>query len=257
MSVIAIADMISPLARPAYVMRFRAPVRQCGPLLSSHFGGMPYLEFGEKWPSCCGCGGTLDFICQFDLSGINDLVLRGRLAVFYCCLSCRCSPPGWELRVYMEPSIQRARDRTEGIATKDAKRGRVRLRKGRCVTPCGVVLLRELSLPDWVGVEPWCKEAVKASCQLALGGKPSSAYWQAVEMVIGSRSCKYSYLGGYPRWIQGDCTPLCDVCKKSMSQVFTIGSDEETNLNWTDLGAIYLFQCSEHPEERELVEQFL
>lgn len=115
---------------------------------------------------------------------------------------------------------------------------------------------RRLFLPDWEGIQIWCKEASDLSCKVRLNDDPSAAYERALELVLGETSKEYNYVGGYPKWIQGDNTPRCRICDGPMHQLLTIDSAEEANLNWTDLGAVYLFQCPDHPEEKELVEQF-
>jgi hypothetical protein len=70
-------------------------------------------------------------------------------------------------------------------------------------------------------------------------------YDSARENWTGNRREVLGQLNGEPSWIQGDETPECDCCKKSMRFVAQLeeGPDYKTIMNFGGGGIAYLFDC--------------
>jgi hypothetical protein len=72
-------------------------------------------------------------------------------------------------------------------------------------------------------------------------------YDSAREDWTGNRREVLGQLYGEPSWIQGDETPECDCCQKSMRFVAQLeeGPDYKTMMNFGGGGVAYLFDCKE------------
>ncbi|MBC7910858.1 MAG: DUF1963 domain-containing protein [Pyrinomonadaceae bacterium] len=241
-----IASYLEPLTRVASRLEPKKRLDKASlPLLDSHFGGLPYAEVGEEWPVCPTCQTSLSFICQINTaSGFHQQPKGVALLTFFYCWE--CSPWGltdeiegaWIIRTYPEVSEIKA-------VTLLPKSEQPEL-----TTACVTEMERVLTFPDWDGIGSYSMEAVEASAN-ANPDEPSEAYISTVT-APGGLTDYATVIGGYPRWVQGEATPDCKVCKSGMSLLAQIDTEDEAGIMWGDVGCVYLFYCPEHPQETKL-----
>lgn len=212
------------------------------PAARTYFGGQPYAESGDAWPSCPTCQKELSFVCQARFSETKFAPPNGiDLFTFFYCWECSPwglddEPPGqWVVRFYSAPSDERAiriqRKTNDEYET----------------TPCSVDIKSAKSLPDWEGIDVYCPEASALSAELN-DDEPWEAYTELLQKITG-RDDYSTMIGGYPRWVQSESTPKCPQCHHLLEQFAQIDSEDEAGLMWGDVGCVYLFCCREHPSE--------
>ncbi|MBC9795394.1 DUF1963 domain-containing protein [Sinomicrobium weinanense] len=195
--------------------------------LNSHFGGQPYFEKGEHWPTTKD-GKALDFI--FQVFNAPDLDLPKHIALIQFYYDWEVSPwdsidDGWKVKIYpkVNPEHLKFIEKPETSYTSSY---------------CGIAFKPTRTLPDWEGIDLHCPDASKLSCVLN-ENEPWEPYDQVVTKLIGEQDYQ-SQLGGYPKWVQGEATPK-DNEGKSMKLLFQIDSEDHAGLMWGDTGLIYVF----------------
>ena len=208
----------------------------------SKFGGSPYQELNSTWPICSECNNKLDFICQLLLPGHLDL--KHELAVMYYCFECNIleadnkSNKGWFLEFYKKVNRERfiPTASSEDSVTKE----------------CILKEIEGLSFPDVHYVYKNEKELWRA---LEEGvADPAEFFEDVVDNYIVESS--FTFIGGYPQWIESEQTPKCDICNNEMALLFQIDSEEQADLIWGDHGVAYVFFCKDHMKEQKLLIQF-
>jgi len=208
--------------------------------MKSHFGGDPFFEQGETWPTVDGK--PLSFICQFyDLEGqfFPDGV---KLVQFFFDqeeLAFETDDQGWLVKVYSDTS----KDKSEFLEKPAG------LEKSKY---CEVSFEPTKSLPRWEEIDRHGDQASKLSCVLN-EGEPWGAYDSVVTKLAGEHE-EGSQIGGYPMWIQGDETPNTSD-GKVMKLFFQIDSEEKAGLMWGDVGLIYIFFDPDNARELGFVFQ--
>lgn len=204
--------------------------------LDSHFGGNPYFEMGESWPTTED-DKPLDFV--FQVFNSNELELPENIALVQFFYDWEVSPwdseeNGWLVKIYHKVDqhkiefISRPEELTESPF-------------------CKIECIPTQSLPDWEGIDLYKNEALKLSCVLN-DDSPWDIYENVVSGLIGKQDYQ-SQFGGYPKWIQGEATPF-NAEGKPLKLLFQIDSEEKANLMWGDMGSIYVF----YEEETERIE---
>lgn len=160
----------------------------------THFGGAPYMETGEAWPTLDGDGRPYDFVCQVNLRGCPEAPdLPFDLFTVYLC---------WSLleevdvertclvRTYRDPSPDKAVvvPRPPAVDPEDYR-----------VRPCSVRTERFMAYPDDIDRAP---AALTAASKL---GDPRAAYNAALKR-IGFWHDFRSRVGGFPTWVHDDAT---------------------------------------------------
>lgn len=212
-------------------------------LTESRFGGEPYAEIGESWPNCPTCKTPLTFICQIDTtSGFHPKPKGIDLFTFFYCWE--CGPWGmnddvkgtWVVRTYLDP--------------KDTDAEPIQPDEPEPYPPDACLLLPEkvLSFPDYDELD-FHYEAVAE--RFSDNEDPWDVYEAAVKS-LGGQTDFCTLVGGYPHWIQGDDTPLCDHCQNRMSLLTQIDSEPDAEVMWGDSGCLYIFYCANHPREVDL-----
>ncbi|ALJ00714.1 DUF1963 domain-containing protein [Rufibacter tibetensis] len=198
--------------------------------LDSHFGGQPYFEQGEEWPTSKS-GGNLEFIFQlFNGEGI-ELPEEIKLVQFF--YDWEESPwetdnEGWLVKIYEHMET----DKIKMVEKPD----------GQGISKyCGIELKPVKSLPDWEGISLYNEPAVELSCTLN-PDEPWESYDSVVERLTGEQDYQ-SQLGGYPKWVQGEGTPKNEQ-GGNMRLLFQLDSEENAGLMWGDVGLIYVFYDS-------------
>lgn len=83
-ALLSVRQLVRPVA-PLKLYRSSTEALFRGPI-TTQFGGMPYLEKGEPWPTCYRCKTELRFICQIDArDGLKQKLKNLGLYVFYVC----------------------------------------------------------------------------------------------------------------------------------------------------------------------------
>ncbi len=246
----ALAESLRPLARTATQLNLsRVAEGDVLPVISSRFGGgEPYAEVGEAWPVCPTCKAGLAFICQIDMTSVFHRKPEGvDLFSFYYCWE--CGPWGlddeekgtWVSRNYHNPA--------------EAKAIKIKHPEGGPHQPlCRVETRQAISFPDWDELAAWSKQAEEI-CGEANVDEPWAEYAATVES-LGGLSELTTFLGGYPRWIQGEAELICDLCQNRMDLLAQIDTEDEADIMWGDVGCVYLFYCPLHPTENKFHLQY-
>lgn len=245
-------QLVKPLIKPITKLKLKEEKLENLPLLGSHFGGNPYFESGGKWPICPDCNRELDFICQIDYTqGFHEKHKEIALFTFFYCWE--CLPCGgllkdetegqWVVKIYPNPSEEKA------VTIKRAKV------QEKVTKPCIGEIYEAESLPDWDEID--LMKLVEKRLPRPWAGLdiPGGLYQSLVEKLIGEPEGLCTFLGGYPKWIQGGLTPKCSKCGSRMSLLAQINSEENAGIEWRDDGAVYLFFCPNHPHEIKFVIQ--
>lgn len=242
----AVTSLLKPLARVATRLSPQQVLDETAiSLTGSHFGGQPYAEIGERWPSCPTCKTDLTFICQIDTaSGFHEKPKGIDLFTFFYCWE--CSPWGlddevkgtWIVRTYSDPK--------EIFSKPIRPSGPDPYPPNVCLT----VPEKVQSFPEWDEVESLSKQAADSISQRDAWDD----YESAVES-LGGETDFCTLVGGYAHWVQGEDTPACDHCQSRMSFLAQIDSEQEPDIMWGDSGCIYLFYCVNHPRELKLILQ--
>jgi uncharacterized protein YwqG len=237
----ALTSLLTPLAKVATKLTPRKVTEEeVIPLLASRFGGQPYAEVGEAWPSCPTCKTDLTFICQIDVaSGFHEKPKGIDLFTFFYCWE--CGPWGlddeikgtWVVRTYSDP---------KDIFAKPIRPS------GPEPYPPDVCLLdaeKVASFPDFDEIDSRLKKVTESFSNI---DEPREAYETAVKS-LGGETEFCTLVGGYAHWIQSEDTPVCDQCQNPMNLLTQLDSENEADIMWGDSGCLYLFYCATHPRE--------
>lgn len=230
--------LLKPLIKNAVKLNLKADSSAAKACCESKFGGLPYAEKGNIWPSCPTCKRQLTFINQ-----ISD-ESEQMLFVFYYCND--CFPWGlgdeekgqWLVHLYNNPSAEKLieieRDADDEYA----------------LTPCKVTSSKVCVLPDWEALDSASNEAGELCCEI-----DSESPWEVYEEATERAGCLNEYatlLGGYPRYVQGEACPKCSECNSEMKFYAQVDSEDEANLMWGDVGLVYFFRCPQHKDKFQL-----
>ncbi|UZR98091.1 YwqG family protein [Chondrinema litorale] len=194
--------------------------------LDSHFGGQPYFEIGESWPTTDN-GVPLQFI--FQVFNKPDLELPKSIELIQFFYDFEESPwdstdDGLKIKIYKKLN----KDKINFIEQPEE------LPRNKY---CEIKFIPTETLPDWDGIDSYETNASKLSCILN-EDKPWESYGTVVKKLIGEQDYQ-SQLGGYPRWIQADAAP--QQYNKPLPLLFQIDSEDNANIMWGDTGVIYVF----------------
>lgn len=204
----------------------------------SKFGGPPYAEVGDTWPSCPTCKKELTFINQIH----NEI--EQQLFVFYYCNE--CFPCGfgdeekgqWIVKLYNEPSRSKIVE-INRISNDEFE-----------PTPCMVITSIVEVLPDWEGIASASEEVSELCCKIN-----DDSPWEEYEEAVERAGCLNDYatlLGGYPRFVQSEAGPACPECNSEMIFYAQVDSEDEANIMWGDVGLVYFFRCPVHKNQFQL-----
>ncbi len=203
--------------------------------LISHFGGMPYFEKEEEWPTGEN-GQPLDFI--FQIYNENSFFSKEiKLIQFYYDweeMPWDNEDKGWLVKVYKVINSD-----NKVIIERPSELDRAKF--------CLVKFAPEKSLPDWESLYGIDKALSNLSQQIDTD-EPWGAYSKIKEKMLGREEDYYSWIGGYPHWLQGESVPLSSNGKR-MSFLMQIDSEENADIFWSDQGLVYLFFNPDNIEE--------
>jgi len=184
----ALDAAVAPTARPASKLIVEAVEPTYSfPAETSHFGGDPYAEAGDAWPTIDGR--PYDFICQINLGEcpVSPSAPFDLIVVFVCYKA--VEEADFEraclVRAYAEPSAAKAikLQRPEAIDEDDYS-----------VAPCKVTAERTADYPVYFHEHPAIKAAASEFAN------PDSAYRAALRR-LGYHNDDFSHVGGYPKWV--------------------------------------------------------
>jgi len=222
--------------------------------LRSHFGGQPYFEKGEKWPSIKE-GDQFELIFQIFNTGTSNEVSRGninlpeniKLIQFY--YDYENSPISYS--AYTEDFVKTGYKYGNGWLVKIYETintaGSVIIERPEwCITDmyCEIKYEPIKSLPD----SEWYDETVEMLCE-KLDGESKKKNFDSYNFIAEKLNCEQDFcsqLGGYPQWLQGDATPD----NKDYQLLFQLDSEDEAGLHWVDCGIIYVFY---NPKTKETI----
>jgi Domain of unknown function (DUF1963) len=170
------------------------------PTISSHFGGDPYAESGETWPTWGDEGRPYDFICQIDLRECQhcpDVPLH-MITVFLCwraieevdidgaCL----------VRAYRDPSPEKAAEirKPDPLAEDDYR-----------VTACSVEMATTVTYPWAIAEHPGVR-AVAAKFR-----DPHAACVASLTRLGYWHDRFFSRVGGFPTWVSDNTLEYDDM----------------------------------------------
>ena len=225
---IEMENMVKPLIRSASKM-ILAPASKPtkDSQRTSHFGGQPYIEKGEQWPTNKE-NTSLDFVFQVFNSPELHMPDDIKLIQFYYDWegsAWETDDDGWLVKIYnnLDTENQTAIEKPSGLSRSKY---------------CKISFIEVLTLPDWEGIDVHHPEASALSSKLN-GEYPWEYYDDTVNKLIGEPDYQ-SQLGGYPQWVQGESTPTNDN-GNLMNLLFQIDTEDEAMVMWGDAGLVYVF----------------
>jgi hypothetical protein len=226
--------------------------------LSTRFGGMPYLEQGEEWPSCKSCQKPLGFLFQIDASQDLKPAIDGAglFSVYACGGSSHIrQSPQLTLRHHAAPSAEKAQPRRAEASQKFAS-------TGKAIAACAVNRRIELQGPSLREVESMngldeYKESNQSRIFRLLsplsGIEPNpmsyeGVYSEALSTIGANEPEHFTFnnehalqIGGY--FDLGDnVSPLCARCEKVMRLLAHIHEIKGLSFPFRD-HALQLFIC--------------
>ncbi|WP_413172476.1 WGR domain-containing protein [Anabaena azotica] len=250
---------ISQFIRPAW-----KPLVKSGDdsLLSSKFGGRPWLAENESWPTCpcCGQSSSMQLFLQLNLSKLPEAVTReygnGLIQMFEC--------TSFDCQGMVKPA--------------QVSYGRVAYLVSnvliRMISPTSEAAMPPLpqvydeyedffpatTILGWQEVEDYPEfedlvaliygwdqvgnETLKDEVVERLGFEYLDDLRDFFPTVLG---CK---LGGYPGWAQGMECPGCPICQEPMRQVFQLAIENDSSIpDMFGDGIGHILQCQSHKHE--------
>ncbi|GAK53528.1 hypothetical protein U14_04793 [Candidatus Moduliflexus flocculans] len=200
---------------------------------ASKFGGIPWLQPGESWPTCQHCGQPMPLFLQLNLAELPE-ALRGKfgeglLQLFYCT----------NTDAFCETECDTFFPFTEG------KFVRLIVPESETppVVPEQIAHFPEQRIIGWKEADdyPDSQEALEQGVEYA------EREWEALIDADFPRSG--DKLSGWPHWIQGIEYPNCRICQTPMRLVFQLDSNDHLPFMFGDMGCGHVTQCLEHKSE--------
>lgn len=218
------------------------------PITSSYFGGSPYFESGDRWPTCEDCSNDMTFIYQIDVrQGSHRKVERFGLLTFFYCWICahtfkdelahmfllpyQSGPNEWMVWNYSDPQESKAVRVDPPHAMKFT------------TPPRRIDFKMGWSLPA-----SWEVKDHPSPIEEMMKRITPKIVWESYDSAakeLGVVSNYGSHLGGYP--VGHNLIPECPDCEKEMDLFMKIG-DEGLELPFLDGGAFYFYICFDHPK---------
>lgn len=202
---------------------------------SSRFGGRLALLPGESWPTCGSCKEKMSLFVQIDLTtaphpeSTPDPLRRGLLQLLYCVNdNCRSSDYG----PFRSSALARL--------VSSQSLGALRIAEEGPVFPAQSITAWTPT-PDF----PNCEEAMSLGITIA-AAELDDCY--ALESDRGNAiPIQSDKLYGWPDWVQSLFYPSCPTCKKPMTYVFQMSSNDHIPYMFDDSGIGHVCVCPDHP----------
>jgi uncharacterized protein YwqG len=247
--IIALLPWVTKQARPCW---FPVVETGDGDLTSSKFGGIPYLEADEAWPTCRACQRPLELFVQLNLAELpaelGGRLGTGLLQLFYCGWSDdECAGDnGWEP---FSDNVSRVRIVTPD-GTPRRQRSQNQYEPRRIVgwdreidypasaehTELGIDINYHFNDVPYQPAELTCHEL-----GLHFSGME---YLNALEEAVQSQPS--DKLAGWPCWVQGVEYPNCPECGARMQLILQLASEDHVPFMFGDCGIGHITQCTTH-----------
>lgn len=202
-------------------------------LTGSKFGGRPWLDADEAWPTCGHCGEKMQHFLQLNLEELREPLGRdmgeGLIQLFYCTNeSPRCEIEAHFGESFAEGKLARWRPSPQGPPNLEAE------------GPDESVPERGIAGWDPFEDEPVAGEFHDLEIPWEQDLREYGEYRAPLE---GDK------LGGWPLWIQSIDYPSCSICGTQMEMLLQV--DSEDNLPWMfcDRGCGQLMVCPAHHDQ--------
>jgi uncharacterized protein YwqG len=186
----------------------------------SHFGGQPYFDQGEQWPSNSDKR-PYDFIFQIVNDGKICLPREINIFQFFCDLDGDEQYDN-KVKIYLKMNRKKA----------------IRVSRPESLNEprfCRMDFERIKSLPDWDGIDQYQIDASSLS-RVIDDEKPWEPYQRVVTQLIGKQDYQ-SQIGGYPQWVQGNSTPD----DRRMELLMQSVGEKKAGVFWRGPGLLYFF----------------
>ena len=231
-------QMVENLKKPSLYFGLELEM-DTSPNISSHVGGKPYLQKGEKYPVCPRCKEKENFVLQIHVPKAN--MLGYNLYVLYYCFS--CSPTkgeqGFTVRNYENPHMM------------DSKETKI-----LDYFPYASLYFEPIwSLPDWNTLQLNHHSLFKSLHQ----NKKEDAwdnYDELKSKVLGIDGYEsLSFYKGHPQFVEEAYFPTCPCCENQMKLWIQLDTCDEIDLVWSGGGCMYIFKCPQDSENYSMIIQ--
>lgn len=206
-----------------------------GDATASKFSGKPYLPEDEDLPLCEGCGKPLQLFIQLNIAELPDQFKKqigmeeGIIQMFYCTT--------WDDENQCEIDYESYFPFTEAQFV-------------RLVIPEGEG--RDVEVPDienyltpklivgWKEMDDYPGWEEREGAGVELTDEEDDAIYDMEIFYAGDK------LGGWPLWVQAVEYPECPECGKTMRLIFQLGSNDNLDYQWGDMGVGHITQCEDH-----------
>ncbi|MBN8598483.1 MAG: DUF1963 domain-containing protein [Planctomycetes bacterium] len=207
-----------------------------GKVGASRFGGRPAIRRAESWPTCGICRRKMPLFVQIDLAASPHLdstpeALRSGLLQLLFCTSENCESQ--DFGAFTDNALARVISAEEIAALKIAVGGPEFPAKQ---------IAAWVSKPDVPGYEEATELGIKVP-------EDELDNFYAMQPAGGKGvPLKCDKLYGWPFWVQGRFYPPCRKCKKQMTYIFQLGSEDNIPFMLGDAGIGHVCICPKHPE---------
>jgi hypothetical protein len=192
----------SAKAATALILESAAPEGHVFPPTATHFGGNPYFERGDAWPTLPHDGRPYDFVCQVNLSDcpVHPDVPFDLFTVFLCWGALEEEKyPDVEQACIVRTYRNVSADKAVAIA-RPGSRGSEDYRVRSCT-------MRTKPFMTY----PWSMERFPAIVAAASKfRKPNEAYWASLKR-LRSYDKFQSRVGGFPTWVHDNTLEYDDM----------------------------------------------
>lgn len=204
-----------------------------GDLLSSKFGGTPYLKEGESWPICQNCNEPLLLFAQINYETAPEkykgIVKQGDgiLQVFYCTNDCDCECCGDEelyTLVRFIPNVEIV------LHNQEIK---IPFKSEEYFTNKIVGWEERVNYPGWEELD---------DLGITLTEEEENILSE-INSLTGDK------LLGYGFWVQWKRDCECPICHQDMVLALQIDCEDNVPYGFADGGCSYTLQCPNHPQE--------
>lgn len=229
-------ELLRPLVKKAVRLNVGEPQEEPSDSnFKSQFGGMPYLENQSDWPTN-KAGKPLAFVFQIFNDGYLPMPNHIKLLQFFYDFEefpWTTDDDGWKLRLVEKVDFTKA----------------ISVEKPNTQGPekyCEISFEEVKSLPDWDGINS-IDPKISDLCEEIDDDDSWQVYEDACMELTGDTDYK-SLVGGYPKWIQSDATPIYPD-GTATPFLLQIDSEENADLMWGDSGSLYFFY---NPQDRTI-----
>jgi uncharacterized protein YwqG len=231
---IKLKELLLPLIRKSTTLVVKSSENAEDSNLKSQFGGKPYFEKGEQWPTNKE-GEALEFVFQIFNDGTLQMPENIKLIQFFFDFE-ECpwenGEDGYRVKLYEKLDKAGSVILANPCGQKEVKY-------------CEIAFKEAKSLPDREEIGEISKEAeniVILTDNLFSGMEyrlERDIYGEAVEELTNGENC-FSHLGGFAAWIQG-ADPNIVTNANDYILLCQINSEDDANVMWGDCGDIYIF----------------